>query len=76
MSGYMKIGWAEADITPERHALLSGMFHARLSEGYGSIPANNPAGTEAGKQLVDKTVQGLRELWDKDDDKRKGAASC
>ncbi|MBD2864892.1 neutral/alkaline non-lysosomal ceramidase N-terminal domain-containing protein [Paenibacillus oceani] len=32
--------------------------------GYGSIPANNPAGTEAGKQLVDKTVQGLRELWD------------
>ncbi|TMV48596.1 hypothetical protein FE783_16175 [Paenibacillus mesophilus] len=31
--------------------------------GYGSIPANNPAGAEAGEQLVDKTVQTLREIW-------------
>lgn len=33
--------------------------------GYGSIPANNPAGAEAGKQLVDRTVLELRDMWDK-----------
>lgn len=32
--------------------------------GYGSIPANNPAGAEAGKKLVDMTVRALREMWD------------
>ncbi|GAA3413813.1 hypothetical protein ACFFNY_32650 [Paenibacillus hodogayensis] len=33
--------------------------------GYGSIPANNPVGAEAGKQLVDRTVRELRDMWDK-----------
>lgn len=27
------IGWAEADITPPQQSLITGMFHARLSEG-------------------------------------------
>lgn len=29
----MKIGWAIADITPEKPVLISGQFHARVSEG-------------------------------------------
>ena len=29
----LKIGWAQADITPDEPVLLSGQFHARVSEG-------------------------------------------
>lgn len=29
----VKIGWAEADITPDGPALVGGQFHARISEG-------------------------------------------
>ncbi len=29
----LKIGWAEADITPDEPVLLSGQFHSRVSEG-------------------------------------------
>lgn len=29
----LNIGWAEADITPDEPVLLSGQFHARVSEG-------------------------------------------
>jgi len=29
----LKIGWAKADITPDKPVLLRGQFHARLSEG-------------------------------------------
>jgi len=29
----MKIGWAQADITPDKSVLLAGQFHARVSEG-------------------------------------------
>lgn len=29
----MKIGWAQADITPDKPALLAGQFYARVSEG-------------------------------------------
>ncbi|MDF2662850.1 MAG: hypothetical protein K0Q94_5641 [Paenibacillus sp.] len=29
----LRIGWAEADITPSEPVLLAGQFHARLSEG-------------------------------------------
>ena len=29
----MKIGWAQADITPEETVAISGQFHARVSEG-------------------------------------------
>lgn len=29
----LKIGWAEADITPSRPVLIAGQFHARVSEG-------------------------------------------
>jgi len=28
-----KIGWAQADITPDQSVLLAGQFHARVSEG-------------------------------------------
>lgn len=28
-----KVGWATADITPDRPVLIAGQFHARLSEG-------------------------------------------
>ena len=31
--GKLKIGWAQADITPDEPVLLSGQFHARVSEG-------------------------------------------
>ncbi len=29
----MKMGWAQADITPDKPVLLAGQFHARVSEG-------------------------------------------
>ncbi len=29
----LKIGWAQADITPEQPVMISGQFHARVSEG-------------------------------------------
>ena len=29
----VRIGWAQADITPERPTLVTGQFHARVSEG-------------------------------------------
>ncbi len=29
----LRIGWAQADITPDRPVLLAGQFHARVSEG-------------------------------------------
>ncbi len=29
----VKIGWGEANITPERNVILAGQFHARVSEG-------------------------------------------
>src|SRR5690606_1925179 len=29
----LKIGWAEADITPSKPVLVAGQFHARVSEG-------------------------------------------
>lgn len=29
----MKIGWGQADITPDKNAILAGQFHARVSEG-------------------------------------------
>ncbi|WP_158856525.1 hypothetical protein [Lunatibacter salilacus] len=29
----LKVGWALADITPDRPVLIAGQFHARLSEG-------------------------------------------
>jgi len=29
----MKIGWARADLTPDQPVLLTGQFHARVSEG-------------------------------------------
>ena len=29
----IKIGWAEANITPDEPVLLQGQFHARVSEG-------------------------------------------
>lgn len=32
-AGPLLIGWATADITPERPVLISGQFHARVSEG-------------------------------------------
>jgi hypothetical protein len=31
-SGGLRIGWAQADITPERPVLIAGQFHARISE--------------------------------------------
>ncbi|MDF2723114.1 MAG: hypothetical protein K0Q59_2789 [Paenibacillus sp.] len=33
--------------------------------GYGSVPASNPVGPEGGRQLVEHTVQALRELWER-----------
>lgn len=32
-SGGLRIGWAQADITPESPVLVCGQFHARVSEG-------------------------------------------
>ncbi len=32
-AGSLKIGWAEANITPDEPVLLQGQFHARISEG-------------------------------------------
>ena len=32
-TGDFFIGWALADITPDKPVLLSGQFHARISEG-------------------------------------------
>jgi hypothetical protein len=32
-AGNMKIGWASANITPDKPILLAGQFHARVSEG-------------------------------------------
>ncbi len=31
--GELRIGWAQADITPDRPVILAGQFHARVSEG-------------------------------------------
>ncbi len=33
MENNMKIGWAQADITPDKPVLLAGQFYARVSEG-------------------------------------------
>jgi len=30
---YVKMGWAQADITPDQPVVLAGQFHARVSEG-------------------------------------------
>ncbi|HNS32340.1 MAG TPA: hypothetical protein PKN36_05130 [bacterium] len=32
-NSYLLIGWAKADMTPEKPVLVSGQFHARVSEG-------------------------------------------
>jgi hypothetical protein len=32
-SGNLSIGWAQADITPDKPVLIAGQFHARVSEG-------------------------------------------
>lgn len=32
-SGDLSVGWAQADITPDKPVLISGQFHARVSEG-------------------------------------------
>jgi len=32
-NGGIKVGWAQADITPEQNVILAGQFHARVSEG-------------------------------------------
>jgi hypothetical protein len=32
-NGKLKIGWAQADITPEEPVAISGQFHARVSKG-------------------------------------------
>jgi len=32
-SGNMRIGWASADITPDKPVLIKGQYHARVSEG-------------------------------------------
>lgn len=32
-SGIFSVGWAQADITPDKPVLLAGQFHARVSEG-------------------------------------------
>ncbi len=31
--------------------------------GYGSVPASNPMGYEAGRQLVEATLEGIDQLW-------------
>ncbi len=31
--GMAKIGWAQADLTPDKNVILAGQFHARVSEG-------------------------------------------
>jgi len=33
MNGRFLVGWANADITPEKPVLLAGQFHSRISEG-------------------------------------------
>jgi len=33
VSDTVRIGWAQADITPQKPVLIAGQFHARLSEG-------------------------------------------
>lgn len=35
-----------------------------MGGGYGSVPASNPFGSEAGHQLVDYTVSQIRSLWE------------
>jgi hypothetical protein len=32
-SGNLSVGWAQVDITPDKPVLISGQFHARVSEG-------------------------------------------
>ncbi len=34
-SNAIRIGWAQADITPDRPVMVSGQFHARVSESVG-----------------------------------------
>ena len=31
--GPLKVGWAQADMTPDQQVILAGQFHARVSEG-------------------------------------------
>jgi len=33
MNSNLTVGWAQADITPDRPVLIAGQFHARVSEG-------------------------------------------
>ncbi len=53
----VKIGWAQADITPDKPVLLAGQFHARVSEGVmdpvtATAFAVEPADTEGARRPV------------------------
>lgn len=45
----MKIGWAEADITPPEPVLIAGQFHARVSEGVDDPITATVLAVEAGE---------------------------
>jgi hypothetical protein len=40
---------------PSRRSLAGG--------GYGSVPASNPVGPDAGRQLADRTIEVIQQLW-------------
>ena len=40
---------------PSRRSVAGG--------GYGSVPASNPIGPEGGRQLADRTIEVIQELW-------------
>lgn len=46
--GRLKIGWAQADITPDKPVILAGQFHARVSEGVLDAVTATAMAVEAG----------------------------
>ncbi len=54
----INIGWAQADITPDRPVLLAGQFHARVSEGImdpvtaTALAVESPADGDSRRQAI------------------------
>ncbi len=47
-AGHLLIGWASADITPDKPVLLAGQFHARVSEGVMDLVTATALAIESG----------------------------
>jgi len=67
--GNLKIGWATADLTPDKPVLLAGhgsyLPTARAVAGGSYGAAATAIGPEGGQELVEKTLEMINAVWQK-----------